>query len=127
MSEKNSEQDNKKQSSTLDKVIMGAIIGTAIGSAIGISMAPKKGSETRQIIKEKVATVSEDAKEVGILAKETASGFFKLASRLLFGKKNNQSASKQNQSNILDQSNEMQKEQAHKLKKIPNESSVTPE
>lgn len=32
---------------------MGAIIGTAIGSAVGMGLAPKKGSETRQIAKEK--------------------------------------------------------------------------
>lgn len=50
-----SDERNKNSSpkkSTLDKVIMGAIIGTAIGSAIGMSVAPKKGSETREIAKE---------------------------------------------------------------------------
>lgn len=42
--------DEKK--STVDKIIMGAIIGTAIGSAIGMTMAPKKGKETRSLLKE---------------------------------------------------------------------------
>lgn len=51
--------------STLDRVIMGAIIGTAIGSAIGMSVAPKKGSETREI------------------AKETGLGLWKLAKGLI--------------------------------------------
>lgn len=31
---------------------MGAVIGGAIGSVLGASIAPKKGSETRQEIKE---------------------------------------------------------------------------
>lgn len=84
-----SNQKPEKQSSVLDKVIMGAIIGTAIGSAIGVSMAPKKGSETR------------------ILAAETATGFFKLAKRILFGKKT-------------------AKPDAHQLKEIPHEDSVIP-
>lgn len=46
-----SKEPNKK--SAIDQVIMGAIIGTAIGSAVGMGLAPKKGSETRQIAKEK--------------------------------------------------------------------------
>lgn len=46
-----SEESNKK--SAIDQVIMGAIIGTAIGSAVGMGLAPKKGSESRQIAKEK--------------------------------------------------------------------------
>ena len=45
--------DDDKKKSTLDSIVMGAIIGTAIGSAIGMSVAPKKGSETREMIKEK--------------------------------------------------------------------------
>ncbi len=81
---------SEKKSSALDKVIMGAIIGTAIGSAIGVSMAPKKGSETR------------------VLAAETATGLFKLAKRILFGKSK-------------------AKIQAKNLKEIPHEESVIPE
>lgn len=66
----------------MDKVVMGAIIGTAIGSAIGVSMAPKKGKETRKIVKSK-------SKEVLSLTKETTSGIWKIAKRLFFGKKTN--------------------------------------
>lgn len=57
--------EQPKKKSALDSIIMGAIIGTAIGSAVGVSMAPKKGSETRQV------------------AKETATGFFKVGKKLL--------------------------------------------
>lgn len=57
-------EENGKKKSAMDQVIMGAIIGTAIGSAIGVGLAPKKGSETRQ------------------LAKETGTGLFKVAKKL---------------------------------------------
>jgi gas vesicle protein len=105
---KNNSIMSEKKSSALDKVIMGAIIGTAIGSAIGVSMAPKKGSETRQVIKDKAREVSSDAQEVGILAAETASGFFKLAKRILFGRSK-------------------AKIKAKNLKEIPHEDSLMPE
>ena len=69
------EENNKeeKHKSTVDKIVMGAIIGTAIGSALGVSLAPKKGSETRT--------------EIGKLGKETAGGFFKLVKKLFSKKK----------------------------------------
>lgn len=76
---------NKKKHSALDKVIMGAIIGTAIGSAIGAAAAPKKGEETREILKEKATVMGQEAQEVGKLAKETGNGLWKLI-RLLFSK-----------------------------------------
>lgn len=68
--------ENEKKKSALDQVIMGAIIGTAIGSAIGVGLAPKKGKETREILKEK-------GKEAGSLAKETGTGLFKVAKKLV--------------------------------------------
>lgn len=43
----------KKKRSKIDKLIMGAIVGGAVGSVIGMSIAPKKGSETREIIAQK--------------------------------------------------------------------------
>lgn len=55
---------------------MGAIIGTAIGSAIGMGLAPKKGKETREMLKEKGV-------EAGNLAKETGTGLFKVAKKLV--------------------------------------------
>ena len=76
----NKNPENKDEKSTLDKIIMGAIIGTAIGSAIGMTMAPKKGKETREIVKG-------EAKEVLDLTKETAHGLFSLAKKLIFGRK----------------------------------------
>ncbi|MBU0981935.1 YtxH domain-containing protein [Patescibacteria group bacterium] len=90
---KNKEKSND---SAIDRIVMGAIIGTAIGSVLGISLAPKKGQETRS-----------DLKEVSKLGKETASGFFKLARRLLLGKKTKQEKS------------------PHGMKEIPNEMEVT--
>ncbi len=45
--------DKPKKKSKLDKLIMGAIVGGAVGSVIGMSIAPKKGSETREIIAQK--------------------------------------------------------------------------
>lgn len=78
-----SEKDKK---SALDKIVMGAIIGTAIGSAIGMSLAPKKGEETRKIIGDVVKGKSDDAKEVAKVGKETVFGILSLAKRILFGK-----------------------------------------
>ena len=42
-----------KVRSTVDKLVMGAIIGGAIGSVLGMVFAPRKGKETRKIIKDK--------------------------------------------------------------------------
>lgn len=37
----------------LDKIFMGIIVGGAVGSVIGMTMAPKKGKDTRELLKEK--------------------------------------------------------------------------
>ncbi|MFA6023986.1 MAG: YtxH domain-containing protein [Candidatus Gracilibacteria bacterium] len=58
-------EENGKKKSSMDDIIMGAILGTAIGSAIGMGLAPKKGSETREV------------------AKETGTGLLKLGKKLL--------------------------------------------
>lgn len=50
---KKKKQAKEKKKSKLDKLIMGAIVGGAVGSVIGMSIAPKKGSETREIIAQK--------------------------------------------------------------------------
>ncbi len=74
----------KKKRSTVDKVIMGAIIGTAVGSVIGLTVAPKKGKETRKILRKRAKNfVDEDVQELGKLAKETTVGLGRLAKRLL--------------------------------------------
>lgn len=91
---------DEKKKSTLDKIVMGAIIGTAVGSVLGMSLAPKKGEETREMLKDK----KEDVKAVAKLGKETTVGIFRLAKKLLFGKK-----------------------PSHTMKKIPNEMEITPE
>lgn len=74
---------DEKQKSTLDKIVMGALIGTAIGSAVSLTLAPKTGKETREILKEK-------SKDAGSVAVETGTGFlrlFKVLLRRLLSKK----------------------------------------
>lgn len=90
---KNKDDDRDKKKSQIDKIVLGAIIGTAVGSAIGATMAPKKGKETREDLKVKSEDFAKDAKEVAQLTKETATGFFNLAKRLIFGKKKETKAS----------------------------------
>lgn len=63
---------SKKRRGTAEKIVMGAIIGTAIGSVIGLTVAPKKGKETRK-----------DVKEVGKLAKETTIGMVSIIKKVL--------------------------------------------
>lgn len=67
MADQNNPQEPQK--SAVDKIIMGAIIGTAIGSAVGFTMAPKKGKDTREDVKQ--------------LSKDTASGIFRLGKAIL--------------------------------------------
>ncbi|PIZ75460.1 hypothetical protein COY05_03805 [Candidatus Peregrinibacteria bacterium CG_4_10_14_0_2_um_filter_38_24] len=65
MPEEKHEEKLKEKSKILDKVVMGAIIGGAIGSVLGASIAPKKGVETRNEIK-----------EIALNAKEKSFSFF---------------------------------------------------
>lgn len=105
-----SDQNNEKQDgSTLDKIIMGAIIGTAIGSAVGMTLAPKKGTETRKIIKENIKQSSGEAKEVMNLAGETFSGILNLAKIIFLGKK---------------KGNKAAAHKSEKFKAIPDESTM---
>ncbi len=46
-------KEKEKKKSSIDKLIMGAIIGGAVGSVVGMSIAPKPGKETREIITQK--------------------------------------------------------------------------
>lgn len=57
--------DNEKQSGgNLDKIVMGVILGGAIGSVLGLTLAPRKGKDTRKIIKEKGGEMLTKGKEV---------------------------------------------------------------
>jgi len=47
-----------KNKGSLEKVIMTAIVGAAIGSVIGVSVAPKKGKETRKNIFTKLKNIA---------------------------------------------------------------------
>lgn len=38
------------KSTKMEKLVMGAILGVAIGSVLGMTIAPKKGKETRKLI-----------------------------------------------------------------------------
>ena len=58
------ENDNQKIGKKLDRLIMGVILGGAVGSVLGLTLAPRKGKETRQIIKEKSQDLLEKGKEV---------------------------------------------------------------
>lgn len=98
------DEKNNSKKSTLDKIIMGAIIGTAVGSAVGLTLAPKTGKETREILVEK-------SKEAGSYAKDTGFGFARLAKvlvkRFLFGKKT-------------------EKKHTSTMKELPNEMEILP-
>jgi gas vesicle protein len=50
---KKKREETGKKHSKIDKLIMGAIVGGAVGSVIGMSIAPKKGSDTRGILAQK--------------------------------------------------------------------------
>ncbi len=56
---------DKKKKASLDKLVMGAIVGGAVGSVIGMSIAPKKGSETREILAQQGKNIYEKGKEYG--------------------------------------------------------------
>ena len=79
--------DPPRKKGTIEKIIMGAIIGTAVGSVIGLTVAPKKGKDTRNFLKKKFKNrnelIDEDVKEIGKLTKETATGLFSIAKKLL--------------------------------------------
>lgn len=56
--------DDKKITKKLDRLIMGVILGGAIGSVLGLTLAPRKGKETRAILKKKGHELLEKGKEV---------------------------------------------------------------
>ena len=46
-------EEHKKIGKKLDKLVMGIILGGAIGSVVGLTLAPRKGKETRAMMKQK--------------------------------------------------------------------------
>lgn len=56
--------EDKKITKKLDRLVMGVILGGAIGSVLGLTLAPRKGKETREIIKKKSQELYEKGKEV---------------------------------------------------------------
>lgn len=59
------EQNNeKKGGKKLDNIIMGVILGGAIGSVLGLTLAPRKGEDTRKIWKKKGQELVEKGKEM---------------------------------------------------------------
>jgi len=60
---KQPEISDKKNGKYIDKLVMGAILGGAIGSVVGLSLAPKKGEETRKIVKDKAKEIIDGIKD----------------------------------------------------------------
>jgi gas vesicle protein len=54
---------DKKNKSTLEKLILGAVIGAAVGSVIGASVAPEDGKSTRKKLSNKIKDLSSDIKQ----------------------------------------------------------------
>ncbi len=86
---KQQEQEPPAKKGKMDKLIMGAIVGVAVGSVIGMAVAPKKGSETREIITQKsreaigqgkkyIAETRENTKKKGV--------FRRLLRAVIFGR-----------------------------------------
>ena len=47
----------------MDKFVTGMIFGAALGAALGLLLAPKPGSETRQIVRERAGEYLDVARE----------------------------------------------------------------
>jgi gas vesicle protein len=66
-------------SSSLGKFILGTLVGGAVGAAIGMLLAPRSGSETRELIREELDNryhESADAlREKSDVLKEKAAAF----------------------------------------------------
>lgn len=56
--------EDKKITKHLDRLVMGIILGGAIGSVLGLTLAPRKGKETREILKKKSQELLEKGKNV---------------------------------------------------------------
>lgn len=79
-------ENDKKIGHKIDRLVMGIILGGAIGSVLGLTLAPRKGKETREILKQKGQQFIRDHREKFEGAKyqlKKGKGFF----RWLFRKK----------------------------------------
>ena len=66
---------DKKVRKGLFKVLTGVIVGGAVGSILGLTLAPRKGKDTRKVIREKSLEMFLKGKEE--LKKEQEMGRFK--------------------------------------------------
>ncbi len=58
------------------RVLTGVIVGSAIGSILGLTLAPKKGAETRKYLKDKSMEIFLRSKDA-INNSDNEMGFFK--------------------------------------------------
>jgi len=65
----------KKGSKKLFKVLTGVIVGGAIGSILGLTLAPKKGKETREYLRDRSMDMFLQGKTY--LKEDKKIGFFK--------------------------------------------------
>lgn len=72
--------------SSTGKFILGALVGGAVGAVIGMLLAPRSGSETRELIKEEFETRYRDSADVlrekSDVLKEKATAFREKVSEL---------------------------------------------
>jgi gas vesicle protein len=66
---------NPKVGRKVFKILTGVIVGSAIGSILGLTLAPRKGSETRKFLKDKSMGVFLRSKRA--LRENEKIGFFK--------------------------------------------------
>ena len=77
---------NKKVGRKVFKILTGMVVGSAIGSILGLTLAPKKGKETREYLRDKSLDMFLQGKTY--LKEEQKVGFFKgLLIKLLKRKK----------------------------------------
>jgi gas vesicle protein len=66
-------------SSSFGKFVLGALVGCAVGAAIGMLLAPRSGSETRELIREELDNryheSAEALREKSDVLKEKAAAF----------------------------------------------------
>ncbi len=114
---------SQKKHSALDKILMGAIVGGAIGSVVGMSIAPKKGSETREIIAQKGKELYQKGHDVATKMQNQSAPKEVLPKRENFFKRiiNKLGGSSQKNNSGLNLPQTKSQTQGVNLKKIPHE------